>query len=342
MRKVTSIRILSLMLVGFTCSRCSDEIPIMNDHPTVPVVYAQIDPYDTINYVRVGRTFQINEKEDWVKLVRDSLEFDKVEVFILGKRGDQIVWRERFFETSAIKDTGFFPPGDYQVFELDHKLPINITGRTESRPGVADIDSLILEVKVPELEMITRAKIKLLNPVIMINYKSRYEIYVYGGKPSVYAITDPGEFPARDFQYVYQQIDFTVHYTEHFSDRNINKTVHWLANTGWDDNAYFINPERLFNPMLHLISEDSTVLFRTLDGIDISLLRTSKILNSYLYIKDIWENTDFPPFTNFDKSYGLFFAITRDGWKGMQLFSQSLDSLCLSPFYRSMKFRRQP
>ncbi|HBB93199.1 MAG: hypothetical protein A2X22_04795 [Bacteroidetes bacterium GWF2_49_14] len=71
------------------------------------------------------------------------------------------------------------------------------------------------EVRVPSINLVTKASIKLLYPVKVINYKSRYSIYVYGSFPSVYAILDPGEIQDPDFEDIYQQIDFIAHFKDY-------------------------------------------------------------------------------------------------------------------------------
>ena len=52
-----------------------------------------------------------------------------------------------------------------------------------------------------------------------------------------------------------------------------------------------------------------------------------------------WEDSDRPPYTNFDHSYGMFFTIAQDEWTGMQLNWEEMDSLCNGFFYKEMKFR---
>lgn len=248
---------------------CSTDLPIVNEHPAVPVIYAQIDPYDTVNYVRVEKTFKINRKEDWGMLNRDSLMYKKVEVCLHGKKGEIITWTEQFKETEAIKDTGFFPPGEYQAFKLDHKLPITIIGGNDRQPGIPDIDSLVLEVRIPEINLVAKAIIKALSPVIILNYKSRYLIYVYPPKPSLFATTYAGEIPASDLEIAYCQIDFTVHFKEYYHDSLVTSQIHWLDNKGWNDEVqYVMDPDKMFNPMMELIPENNSVLYRTLDSID--------------------------------------------------------------------------
>ena len=319
---------------------CSSNLDIMDDHQSVPVVYAVINAYDTVHYVRVEKTFKIHFKEDWAKLNPDSLKYKNVEVYLHGKMGEQIKWTEKFTETSVIKDDGFFPKGNYQAFKLEHRLPITISKTTDGSPGLPDIDSLVLEVRINDLNKVTMATVKVLRPVQIINYKSRYEIYLYTTYPSVYAMTHPGETPDLDYQFVYQQIEFLIHYKEFYRNGFAVKTIWWMANSGWDDNAYFISPERFFGPMKKLIPDNDSVLYRKLDSIDIALLRTSKFFNNYLFIRDYWENTDNPPYSNFDQSYGMFFCLAKAHWTGMQLNYQSLDSLYKSERYKELKFRK--
>ncbi len=135
---------------------CSSELDIIYEQPTVPVVYAVIDPYDTVHYVRVQKLFTIQTKEDWSLLNADSMQFKDVEVFLHGKRDDSIVWTEQFFEINVNKEEGFFPIEGAQSFMLDHKLPI--------RYGDPLKDSLVLEVRIHDLNLVTKAAAPILRP----------------------------------------------------------------------------------------------------------------------------------------------------------------------------------
>jgi len=318
---------------------CSSDLDINSGHPAVPVVYAIINPYDTVHFVNVQKTFIINTKEDWSKFNPDSLQFRDVEVFLHGKAGNTIKWVEQFSRTTSFKDNGFFPPGNYQTFTLDHALPINLNNPYRDNKGKPDIDSLILEVRIHDLNLITKAAAKVLLPVNIINYKSRYLIYVFGSYPSVYALTWPGEFTLEDFPMSYQQIDFRVHYKEYYKSSFATKEISWMTTSGWDDNAYFITPTRLFNPMKMLLPKNDSIIARTLDSIDIALLRPSRFFNDYWFIREHWENSDRPPYSNFDHSYGMFFTIAKDEWTGMLLNWEAMDSLCNGFFYKEMKFK---
>ncbi len=326
-----------IFLLCFTIG-CSSDLEINSGHPSVPVVYSIINPYDTVHYVRVQKTFIINKKEDWATLNPDSLQFRDVDVFLYGKAGDSINWAEQFSETTIIKDEGFFPDGNYQAFILNHRLPIVLSKPDRYYYGTPDIDSLILEVRIHDIDVITRACVKVLLPSKIYNYKSRYVLYLYGSYPSVYAISPPGEENSGSL--LYQQIDFRVHYKDYYKNTSAIKEVSWMANTGWDGTAYFMSPTRFFNPLKVLLPKNDSIISRRLDSIDIALLRPSNFFNFYWTVQKYWEDSDRPPYTNFDNSYGMFFTITRDAWTGLTLNWDAMDSLCSGFFNKEMKFRK--
>ncbi len=339
MKRIKVIPTLILLAALLLVSGCSSDLEIMENHPAVPVIYAVINAYDSVHYVRVEKTFLIHQKEDWATLNPDSLQFHKVEVYLYGKAGQAVKWIEPFVETTVSKEEGFFPTGNYQVFKLNHRLPIHLSNPGRDYRGAPDIDSLILEVRIPELNLVTRAATFCLLPANIINYKSRYMIYVYGSYPTVFALSATGDTGPMVQSTMYQQIDFKVHFKEYYKNSFAVKEISWLANTGWDENAYFIRPTRLFNPMKELLSKSDSIMSRTLDSIDIALLRTSNFYNNYLYVREHWDDSDRPPYTNFDRSYGMFFQIARDEWTGMKLNWEAMDSLCNGYYYQEMKFR---
>ena len=243
-------------------------------------------------------------------------------------------WTVEVTETPVAREDGLFPAEGAMAFIFDGSLPIEY-GRPEQ-------DSLVLEVVINDLDLITRASAPILQPAEIVNYKSRYSIYVYGSYPSVYALSPTGEnYHSSDFSARYQQIEFRVHYTEFFADHEEIKELWWATCEGFDDDAYFITPTRLFNPILNSLTDDEDILYRKLDSIDIALMKPNRFFDSYWVVREYREDSDRPPYTNFDNSYGMFFTIARDEWTGMQLFWRDLDSLCEGQYYKGMKFREE-
>jgi hypothetical protein len=241
----------------------------MEEHEPVPVIWAILDPYDSVQYVRVQRTFLIREKEDWETLNRDSLEFNDVEVFLYGSLDGQIKWREQFIKTTRSKEDGFFPSGDYQVFMIDHPLPIEVTHAREFFGGVPDIDSLYLEVWIHDIDRVIEAGAPCISPgrVLYAPRGTMFYIYqefctkftIYGGYSG-----ECGELSSGDL--CYRQTEFWVHIKEHYEDHVESKTLNWRTTSGYDASGWYnLTPERLFNPMkqqmiLWLLPGRSTVL----------------------------------------------------------------------------------
>ncbi len=318
---------------------CSSDLDIIYDHPTVPVVYAIINSLDTVHYVKVQKTFIINTNNDWSNLSSDSMEFDDVEVFLYGKTGDSLKWVEQFTETTVAKDDGFFPSGNYQIYMLNKPLPIKLSNPNRGYYGSPDIDSLILEVRIHDMDLVTKATAKVLKAGKIIAYKSPNVIYAYGGKPSVFALPSPGESEGSEYSESYRQIKFCIHFKEYYENTQSINHISWSTYKGWDGNVYFITPERLFNRMKLQLQKNDSILSRKLDSIDIEITRPSKFFNYYWSVREYWEDSDRPPYTNFDNSFGMFITIERDKLTGMKLDSQSMDSLCNGYNYKEMKFK---
>ncbi len=326
---------LLLVLAG-----CSDDVIVMEEKPTVPVVYAIWNPYDSVQYVRVQRTFLIREKEDWENLNSDSLQFLDVEVLLYGRKDGSTKWTERFTETEAVKEEGFFPSEGYRLFKLGHPLKINLTyAGGLYRP---DLDSLILEIRIHDLGLVTTAGAPVLTPGKLHVTNSIKILYLYGTHPTDFSLVGGSEGQTSSWKddYTYKHIEFWVHYREFTSTGSESRTVHWKTNQGWTENGWYsLSPERILNRLRMLIEKNDSVEARVLDSIDVAIITASKAFNDYWFFREHWEDTDFPPPSNFDHSYGLF-ATYRIGKKtGWVLENRAMDTLCNSSFYKDLKFR---
>jgi len=320
-------------------SGCSTDLDIMEEHPTVPVIYAIINMYDSVQYVRVEKTFRINTKEDFSKLNSDSLQFNNVEVFLYGKKGDSIKWVEQFSKTSIKKDNGFFPTENCQTYKLDHALPINLSNPGRYYYGHPDIDSLILEVIIHDLNLVTRAAAPALSSAKITAYTGKNLIYVYGDRPSLFALPSVEKSNGKKTKDFYRQIEFYVHFKEYYENSFSIKEISWMTYNGFKSSGYLISPERLFNRMKLLLPKNDSILVRTLDSIDLRITVPCTVFNKYWFVREHWEDSDYPPFTNFDHSYGLFLTVATAKLTGLVLTRRSMDSLCDGYYYKEMKFR---
>lgn len=333
----TLVSLLLLLLVS-----CTTEVDIFEEHPSVPVVYAMINPFDSIQTVRVHRTFIINKKSDWNTLNVDSLVYQNVEVNISGKKNDRIKWTEILEKTVIDRDSGFFPSKGFQIYRLNHPLPINLSKPPEGyNLGKPDIDSLVLEVHVPDQNLTTRAAAPVLEPFRMAMMPAGPTIYLYNEKTTFFVLPGGGEDcdPSRDF--CYGQIEFRVHYKDYLENTVEEQEIHWITHEGWEFETleYPMTPERIFNRMKLLIPDREEVITRRLDSIDVQIIVPSKCFSDWWDVKDYWDMSDNPPFTNFDHSYGLFFTYKIGKKTGLILESRAMDTLCQGYLYKKLKFK---
>ncbi|MCX6226687.1 MAG: hypothetical protein NTV01_18385 [Bacteroidia bacterium] len=327
-----------LVLVG-----CSSDPDIMENHPSVPVVYAMINPYDSFQIVRVHKMFSINTKTDWTSLPVDSLVYRDFDVNISGKKGDQIKWTETLIKSVIDRDSGFFLAKDYTIYTLDHPFPIKLVDMFGGYSlGVPDIDSLILEVNVKDLGLTTRASAPVLDPYRIAVEPGGSTIYLFGMHPTHAYLPGGGEdcVPRNDF--CFRQIEFRVHYKDYYQDSEADRDISWNTHEGWGLNPsrYELTPDRLLNRMKMLIPDRENVVARRLDSIDIQIIAPSKCFSDYWEVKDYSDDSNIPPFTNFDNSFGLFYTYKIGSKTGMKLNPQSLDTLCKGNSYKEMKFKK--
>jgi len=159
-------------------------------------------------------------------------------------------------------------------------------------------------------------------------YSSKFSLPV-GGKSEC----------ANSMENCYQQIEISVHFKEYYEDSFAIKKVSWFSDSGWNQGWYRLTPTRLFNNMKALLPNDDIILARTLDSIDVAIYRPNRIFSEYWFVREYWENSDRPPFSNFDNSYGLFITYKIGKQTGFRLERRTLDSLCYGEFYKEMKFK---
>ncbi|MEA1876895.1 MAG: hypothetical protein U9N86_08515 [Bacteroidota bacterium] len=330
-----------VFLIIIFISGCSSELDIIHETQTVPVVYSLINPYDTVHYVRVQKTFIINKKEDFSTLNVDSMQFEDVEVFLFGKKGNSIKWEEQFSKIAMDKDDGFFPTENFEYFQLDRSLPIVISSVGYLNGGYPDIDTLILQVKIGDLDLITKASVPVLTPGVIIPEPRGTVIYLYGATLSKFAIPIGGESECRPSEEnCYRQIEFSVHFKEYYENFYAEKEISWTTNSGWDGgSSYKLTPERLFNRMKMLLPSSDSILTRRLDSIDVAIISPCRAFSEYWFVREYWENSDNPPYTNFDNSYGMFISYKIGKQTGFVLNRQTMDSLCKGYNYKEMKFK---
>ena len=319
---------------------CSEELTIMDFEGDYPVVYAIINPYDTVHYVRVQKTFPLYTKSDLTNLTSESLLYQDVEVRLEGTVEGSILWTRSFQKVRIDREDGFFPSAGNHVFSLSESLPIELNRTYQGNYNLPSVDSLRLVVHIKDLKLTTMASAPVFEPG-EVYPNPRGKIIRFYHEYSTKLVMPGSSIP----EYIgpnvegYQEIRITVHYKEYYNAYYETRSINWATNQGWQNGGYQLTPERLFNRMLLKIPDNKDVEVRILDSIDIEIIRPSSAFSEYWYVREYWENTDRPPFTNFDNSFGMFFTYKKGELTGFTLDRRTHDSLCNGTQYKSMKFK---
>lgn len=110
--------IILLVLINIG-SGCSNHIDLYSMGESIPVVYCLLNPQEDIQYLRLGRTFNITSDFDIKKLDSDSLFWkDKTEVYIVRWENNDPV-ETFYFEQSDVteRDQGLFPTEGLSIYK---------------------------------------------------------------------------------------------------------------------------------------------------------------------------------------------------------------------------------
>ncbi len=144
--------IAGILLSSILFCACETDPVIYIDGPAVPVIYGIFDNFDTVHYLKVGKTFGAGKDPLLSANIYDSIYFEDIEVEVkITNPWNTTVEELDVTEVSDIpKDEGAFSfPGQvlYQ-FNYDFKYPLRFFGK------------VIVTAKVPDLA-VARAEISM-------------------------------------------------------------------------------------------------------------------------------------------------------------------------------------
>jgi hypothetical protein len=324
-----------LFLVLLILISCESELDILTpDFQSVPIIYAVIDPFDSVQSVRIERTFRIKDKEGAQLQDADSLFYDSVQAWLIGMIKDQEIWRVELKKSFLEKDSGSFTGENHHVYSHVGKLPIKITGATVNRPGIPDVDYLGLVVNITDLDKKISTYATVFSPGIVKNdgWLSK-SIRLYGNNPALFTL-EAGSL-SQNWDYVNAEIRFRVQVIEYSDFGAYPKCIEWRTNPGGE---YRMNPERFCNRIMMGLELSDSIIVRTLGPIDVEMTLVATTFSSYQYESNFDGMLDYPS-TNIQGAYGLYTTKSKGTLTGLSLDGKSLDSLCNGQKWKHLKFR---
>jgi hypothetical protein len=113
-----------LSIINLTA--CNNELEITANYESQAFVYCVLDQDDSVHYIRLERSFQIDENIDDLDNLEDSIYFSSSDVKILRVNGNNVIQTIQFQENNNFpKEDGFFPSNNHIVYSSSEELVDN-------------------------------------------------------------------------------------------------------------------------------------------------------------------------------------------------------------------------
>ena len=329
--------ILKTLWLLIFCASCESELIIMTpDFQPTPVIYGLLDPFDSIQCIRVQRSFQILDKEGAMLNDSDSLYFKNVDVWVRGLTNNEMVWEYNLVKTDAIKDSGRFTGNKHHVYQILDTFPISIIGASMRQAGIPDVEKLRLDIDILELDVHLSAESPIFSPVVIIGSPSSRTASVYGSSATMFTyFTQSLDKTAKCN---YGEIEFTVHFVETTDNGSYDRDISWHTTNGFSG-GYILTPENFFNRILRELSGADSANVRVFRDFDIKTTLAQQDFGDYHSNISPWEGIIEYPISGIENAYGYFFTKTTGTLMSIGLDRKSLDSLCNSPNWSHLKFK---
>ncbi len=333
------IRLFSFVFILLTVLACETSIDLFSEKVNQAIVYGVICPNDSLYYIRIQKTFQTANSNEFT-INNSDLYFDSVNVRMLGISRDEVIWTKPLTRKLVKKDSGRFPYDNHYLYFCESPLMNNTSDGSIETP---EIELFRLDVELPEYGIRTMAETRALGPTRI--YLDRYgskSISCYGDNISKvhFSYDSKGNSSSSSGSYVefgmkYYYSEYGYEYVNHDSIISVSKDA------PFSDGGYLLYPERIFNRIMIGIDKDVEVSTRVLDSIHFFSQISDGAFANYWDTRINREDHDFPPFSNFDHNdvFGMFFSVTKGYETGFFLDQRSMDSLCNGQKWKHLKFR---
>jgi len=322
---------LFLIIVG-----CTSDIDILTEnYKTVPVITALINPWDSIHTVRVQRSFLIRDKEGAQLQNSDSLYFKQVEVSMIGIKDSQEKFNYNFDKKSVAKDSGNFTGDNHHVFQLNKKLPIQLSGRSAYSSGYADLDYLLLKITINDLDTVISRMLPVYAPVKVYNKPYPNKVVIYGDYVSEFYCHSASRAGS---PLINGELEFRFHISE--SGDNFGYDTVYTYKFGCLSGYRFDSPERLLNKiMMSLDLTRDDINSRVFHTMDLYWTLAEPDYFDFSNVSSYWQGMLDLPYSQVDGMYGLMVTKVDGVLEGLELDRRTMDSLCNGKDYKNLHFK---
>ena len=315
--------LISFVLVVLIWS-CETEIDVVDDSGSVPIVYCILNQDDTIQSVRLSRSY-LSTNADYPPVSGDSLMVQgKVNITIETVENSMVVSEYRFEPYRVSKDSGFFPNDNQWIYRCNFRIKDNTFYR------------LIIEIKDRD-----------------------YLAYSSFHSPGEFSLIDPAYPEARRIHLLddhnplihwtksqnaaVYQVGYRVHYREISTDAIEEKSTAVLFTTAFWRNdpgafySYTVNSNQFYKRLAGSIPAGNRVL-REFISTDVFVIAGSESVGFYLNAQDNQDPFQFLDYKNIINGQGVFGSCKTVETKGFKLDDQSLDTLAYGSYTNQLNF----
>lgn len=326
-KKKTWHRLLLAVLTAGMITSCETGIDINSDNQDVPIVYCVLNSADSFQYVRIQKTYLIDQAALEYPPDQDSMLF-KGEIVVSLERwsGGKVMETYRFEPTNEIpKDSGFFPYEKNILYKAKVKIVANQIYRLYvylgSKENVLYSESSSLgKLFVVDPMPLKERKISLYPGT---NYTCRWEPVINAG--------------------VYQ-VALLFHYKETSNGETKLKQLNWpqtFSSPGSD--VEYLNNDISGSRFMHVLQENlkpGDGIVREVVGIDFQIVSGSMEMKYYIESTAPSDGAlmEKPVYSNITNGIGLFCSIARINVNELLLSPVTIDSIAYGQFTRSLGF----
>jgi len=325
-KSTVSRLILALMATGIFAS-CETGIDINSANQDVPIVYCVLNSADSVQYVRIQKTYLIDQAALDNPPEQDSMLFTGSIVVNMERWSGGKVQESVFFTpTSEIpKDSGFFPSEKNILYKANMKIIGNQTYRLYIY--------LKNKEKVLYAEAVSLGKLSVIDPMDLPQRKI-----------SLYAGTNyTCRWSPVDNAGVYQ-VALRFNYSETAGGQTRLRHIDWpqsFASPG-SDNDYLSN-DISGSRFMHILEENIPVapgVVREAIGMDFQVVSGSLEMKYYIESTAPSEGAlmEKPVYSNITNGIGLFCTVARIEVKNLPLSTVTLDSIAYGQYTKRLGF----
>ncbi len=223
-------RLPAFFFLLLTLSSCETEIDIIKESSGRPVVYCLLNPQDSIQYLRISKSFIIKGNPETETISEDSLILNEEFYAYLEYKepnGSRVI---RYFESSDIshRDSGFFPRDGLAILQTKYKV---LGGHEYS-----------LYIHFPKIPRLVASTITVVNPI---------------------EIMDPNPLPGREITLLEDQ-GYLIRWTKSVKFAVYQSFIKFIYLEG-DKNSQMVHEIDLPQTIIYG-DTDNTVLTNNLNG----------------------------------------------------------------------------